>query len=102
MPLTKTDLEKIGEVVDEKIGTIIPENNKVLLESIDGVVDEKINASEERLSGKMAKLADSVQKTEDTLVKEIQASQDERVVQTHQINRNTKRIEKIETRVFKN
>ena len=100
MTLTKKDKENIGEIV----GKTIAENNEILFEHFTSKaelkeLDEKMDTKFHELK---SELINELQKTEDVLVKEIKDSRDERLVMSHQVSRNTHRIEKLETAVFKN
>ena len=71
----------------------LTENNNILLASVEGVITE-------RLEKFRTEIVDELQKTEDAMISEIKASREERTIQSHQIVRNTKRIEKLEKKVF--
>jgi hypothetical protein len=94
MALTNKDKQDIGVIV----GKAIAQNNEVLFDHF---------ASKQDLVDLKEELSDQAKKTErrvlqhiDSFAGEAKASRDERTVQSHQIIRNTKRIEKLESAVF--
>lgn len=79
-------------------------NNKIVIEQVlDGVeamTDNKISNAEDRIEQKAQKRHSTVMNTLDSFVGEKKTSEQERSIQSEQIIRNTKRIEKLEAQVF--
>ena len=64
------------------------------------MVDDKFEDLKEGIGGKLQEFKSDIMDHVSSFAKEISDNREERVTQGHQILRNTKRIEKLEKRVF--
>lgn len=120
--MDKKDLKQIGELihkeikennkilmdsVDEKFET----NNKVLMDSVDKkfknnnkmlslLIDLKFDKFENRFEQKMLNWKSEIIDSVDVLAKEMRDEREFREISSHQTADNTRRIEKVETKVF--
>jgi len=103
----KKDLKQIGKLIHEEIKT----NNKVLMDSVDKkfknnnemlslLIDLKFDKFENRFEQKMLDWKSEIVDSVDYLSKEIRDESEFREISSHQTSGNTRRIEKLESKVF--
>jgi len=90
------DLEQIDKLVSNNIKNAIKDNNKVLALLMDVKFEQFENKFEQKMLNWKSEIVDSV----DTLAKEMSDEREFRDISSHQTSSNTRRIEKIETKVF--
>jgi len=71
------------------------------LNAIQSLIDLSAKQTKEDIRTELVILKNDVFDKIDSFAKEAQTSQQERSISSHQITRNTKRIERLETKIFK-
>ena len=99
--------EKLIDLFNKKFET----NNKILMDSVDKkfknnnellsmLIDLKFDKFENRFEQKMLNWKSEIVNSVDVLAKEIRDEREFREISSHQTSGNTKRIEKLESKVF--
>ena len=89
-------MDKKLDGLEERISKKFKDNNKVLTLMMDIKFDDFENRFEQKMLNWKSEIVDSV----DTLAKEMSDEREFRDISSHQTASNTRRIEKIETKVF--
>jgi len=92
----KKDLKQIDKLVSNNIKSAIKDNNKVLALLMDVKFEQFENKFEQKMLNWKSEIVNSV----DTLAKEMSDEREFREISSHQTSGNTRRIEKLETKVF--
>lgn len=94
--MDQKDLKQIDKLVSDNIKNAIKDNNKVLALLMDIKFEQFENKFEQKMIEWKSEIVDSV----DKLAKEMRDEEEFRDISSSQTTSNTRRIEKIETKVF--